>query len=133
MFSLRFMLFPTFKIVFGVNKIIPGFFLEKQFFLILNVGNSMKREGGVLNFFLRKTILSHSTFYAIFNIKKEYIEKRPFTYWLNGRWFLQIVDRLVGSLTSLCHSTGHIETMPAREINPFTALTRIRFQFLRTQ
>ena len=20
------------------------------------------------------------------------IEKRPFTYWLNGRWFLQIVD-----------------------------------------
>ena len=28
------------------------------------------------------------------------------------------------SLTSLCHSNGHIETMPAREINPFTALTR---------
>ena len=24
------------------------------------------------------------------------------------------------SLTSLCHSNGHIETMPAREINPFT-------------
>ena len=32
---------------------------------------------------------------------------------------------------SLCHSNGHIETMPAREINPFTALTRIRSQFLR--
>ena len=30
------------------------------------------------------------------------------------------------SLTSLCHSNGHIETMPAREINPFTARTRIR-------
>ena len=30
------------------------------------------------------------------------------------------------SLTSLCHSNGHIETMSAREINPFTALTRIR-------
>ena len=29
------------------------------------------------------------------------------------------------SLTSLCHSNGHIETMQAREINPFTALTRI--------
>ena len=40
---------------------------------------------------------------------------------------------LVWSLTSLCHSNGHIETMPAREINPFTALTRIRSQFLRTQ
>ena len=37
------------------------------------------------------------------------------------------------SLTSLCHSNGHIETMPARKINPFTALTRIRYQFLRTQ
>ena len=37
------------------------------------------------------------------------------------------------SLTSLCHSNGHIETMPAREINPFSALTRIRPQFLRTQ
>ena len=37
------------------------------------------------------------------------------------------------SLTSLCHSNGHIETMPAREFNPFTALTRIRSQFLRTQ
>ena len=37
------------------------------------------------------------------------------------------------SLTSLCHSNGYIETMPAREINPFTALTRIRSQFLRTQ
>ena len=37
------------------------------------------------------------------------------------------------SLTSLCNSNGHIETMPAREINPFTALTRIRSQFLRTQ
>ena len=37
------------------------------------------------------------------------------------------------SLTSLCHSNGHIETIPAREINPFTALTRIRSQLLRTQ
>ena len=37
------------------------------------------------------------------------------------------------SLTSLCHSNGHIETMSAREINPFTALIRIRSQFLRTQ
>ena len=28
------------------------------------------------------------------------------------------------NLTSLCHINGHIETMPAREINPFTALTQ---------
>ena len=43
-------------------------------------------------FFFLKTILSHFTLYAIFNIKKN-IEKLPFTYWLNGRWFLQIVER----------------------------------------
>ena len=46
----------------------------------------------MLIFFFRKTILSQFTFYAIFNIKKNNIEKGPFTYWLNGRWFLQIVD-----------------------------------------
>ena len=46
--------------------------------------------------------------------------------------FNNMVDCLVcWSLTSLCHSNGHIETMPAREINPFTALTGIRSQFLR--
>ena len=28
----------------------------------------------------------------------ENIEKCPFTYWLNGRWFLQIVDRDSGNL-----------------------------------
>ena len=39
-----------------------------------------------------------------------------------------IVVVVCWSLTSLCHSNGHIETMPAREINPFTALTRIRTQ-----
>ena len=43
-------------------------------------------------FFFRKSILSDFTFYAIFSIEKKYIEKCPFTYWLNGRWFLQIVQ-----------------------------------------
>ena len=74
MFSSRFMLFPTLKKKkIGVKKIRGG-------------------GGGVFIFFFRKTILSHFTFYAIFNIKKNNIEKCPFTYWLNGRWFLQIVD-----------------------------------------
>ena len=49
-------------------------------------------------------------------------------HWTAQRWVW-----FVSVLTSLCHSNGHIETMPAREINPFTALTRIRSQFLRTQ
>ena len=30
--------------------------------------------------------------------RKENIENIPFTYWLNGRWFLQIVDRDSGNL-----------------------------------
>ena len=41
-----------------------------------------------MGIFFRKTILSHFTFYANF-----LFEKCPFTYWLNGKWFLQIVDR----------------------------------------
>ena len=73
MFSSRFMLFPTLKKKNWCKKKIRG--------------------GGVLIFFFRKTILSLFTFYAIFNIKKNNIEKCPFTYWLNGRWFLQVVDR----------------------------------------
>ena len=32
----------------------------------------------------------------------------------------------------LCHNNNHIEAMPARELNPFTALSGIRSQFLRT-
>ena len=57
--------------------------------------NSRERKnpgGGIFLFFFRKPILSYFTFYAILNIKKN-IEKCPFTYWLNGRWFLQIVER----------------------------------------
>ena len=54
----------------------------------------------------------------------------------NGYLYVYSTTRGLGwlvcwSLTSLCHSNGHI--VPAREINPFTALTRIRSQFLRTQ
>ena len=71
-FSSRFMLFPTFKKKFGVQKKFRGggvwiFFLEKQFFLI--------------------------SLFMLFSTLKKYIEKCPFTYWLNGRWFLQIVER----------------------------------------
>ena len=52
---------------------------------------------------------------------------------LNHPRFVEWISLVCWSLTSLCHSNGHIETMPARECNPFTALTRIRSQFLRTQ
>ena len=63
-------------------------------------------SGGVF-FFLhcnskKKTLMYisfsfHFVLYVIFNIKFLFflgnIEKCPFTFWLNGRWFLQIVDR----------------------------------------
>ena len=42
-------------------------------------------------FFFRKTIISHLMFSSCF-FSAGNIEKFPFTYWLNGRWFLQIVD-----------------------------------------
>ena len=36
---------------------------------------------------------------------------------------MHVINQLVcWRLTSLRHNNGHIETMPAREINPFTAL-----------
>ena len=44
-------------------------------------------------FFFRKTILSHFTLYAIFNIKKNILKSAPSLKWLNGRWFLQIIER----------------------------------------
>ena len=55
MFSSCFMLFPTLKNKFGVKN------------------NSGGGGGGGWNFLFifRKTIISHFTFYAIFNIKKK--------------------------------------------------------------
>ena len=61
-------------------------------------------------FFFRKTILFHLMFSSCFCMLDLFptflefcyffgnIEKFPFTYWLNGRWFLQIVDRDSGNL-----------------------------------
>ena len=62
MFFTHFMLFPT--------------FLEKK-----NLGIQ------------KKTIISHLMFSSCFFLYAGNIVKCPFTYsWLNGRWFLQIVD-----------------------------------------
>ena len=92
MFSSRFMLFPTLKKNLCKKKFRGGggggcckkiyiFFLEKQLFLISNNFEKFpftywlnSGDGGGVNFFLfffGKTILSHFTFYAIFNIKKK--------------------------------------------------------------
>ena len=44
-----------------------------------------------MDFFLEKQFFLISRFMLFSTLKN--IEKCPFTYWLNGRWFLQIVER----------------------------------------
>ena len=48
--------------------------------------------GGCGFFFLEKQVFLISRF-MLFSTLKINIEKCPFTYWLNGRWFLQVVER----------------------------------------
>ena len=98
-FDIDGMLFEFFMNFLNIekNKILRIFFLQNfmvssRFMLFPTLKKKKKKSWGGCWIFFRKTILSHFTLYAIFNIKKNNIEKCPFTYWLNGRWFLQIVD-----------------------------------------
>ena len=50
---------------------------------------------GIQIFFLKNNYFSFNVFFMFFYAQN--IEKCPFTYWLNGRWFLQIVDIHVGN------------------------------------
>ena len=77
-----------------------------------------------MDLFFRKTIIYNFTFYAIFNIKtlKKNIEKCPFTYWLNGRWFLQIVERdswNLYPLYPLCPCSDFVSQMGGGGCNVF--------------
>ena len=56
---------------------------------------TLKKKIGVK----KNTIISHLMFSSCFFLYAGNIEKCPFTYsyWLNGRWFLQIVDIHVGN------------------------------------
>ena len=48
------------------------------------------------NFFFEKNnYFSFNVFFMF--LYAGHIEKCPFTYWLNGRWFLQIVDIYIGN------------------------------------
>ena len=49
-------------------------------------------------FFFTKTTLSFHVFFTFYYLGGGDIEKCPFTYWLNGRWYLQIVGRDSGKL-----------------------------------
>ena len=87
----------VFKYFFSVFHV---FFV---FYAISNIKKKMfwckkKYLGGVEFFFRKHSFSFQFTFYAIFNINFVFgnIEQCPFIYWLNDRWFLQIVD--IGNL-----------------------------------
>ena len=83
-FDIDGMLFEFFMNFLNIekNKILRIFFSKFHVFFTFHAISNIKKKiknwckkkirggGGVLNFFLEKTILSHFTLYAIFNIKK---------------------------------------------------------------
>ena len=50
-----------------------------------------------LQLLVKWEVVSQNSRYREFYHEIGNIEKFPFTYWLNGRWFLQIVDIHVGN------------------------------------
>ena len=50
-----------------------------------------------LQLLVKWEVVSPNSRYRAFYHEIGNIEKCPFTYWLNGRWFLQIVDMHVGN------------------------------------
>ena len=99
-FDIDGMLFEFFMNFLNIekNKIKLFFSIFQVFFAFHAISNIKKKIGvkkknpGGGGGVWRKTILSHFTLYAIFKINF-FFEKCPFTYWLIGRWFLQIVER----------------------------------------
>ena len=86
--KLNFLFFSIFHVFFAFHTISN---IKKKFGVQKNFGGG---GGGCWIFFFRKTILSHFTFYALKkNILKPPVCPSRLVYCLNGRWFLQIVDR----------------------------------------
>ena len=77
-----FLFFSIFQVFFAFHAISN---IKKKKF-------GIKKKSGGGGVWIFKNNSFWFTFYAIFNIQTN-IEKCPFTYWLNGRWFLQIVER----------------------------------------
>ena len=65
---------------------------KKNFKIFFQCKKIKIRGGGGILIFLEKQLFLISRF-MLFSTLKKNIEKCPFTYWLNGRWFLQIVER----------------------------------------
>ena len=85
------MFFSIFQVFFAFHAIST---LKKKIGvkkIKINPGGGGGGGGVDLFIFLEKQFFLISLF-MLFSTLKKYIEKCPFTYWLNGRWFLQIVD-----------------------------------------
>ena len=97
-FDIDGMLFEFFMIFLNIekNKSLRFFFsLFHVFFAFHAISNIKKKNpggGGGVDFFLEKQFFLISRF-MLFSTLNFFFEKCPFTYWLNGRWFLQIVER----------------------------------------
>ena len=60
------------------------------FYAIYNISRKTNSGNTKKNFFEKSNYFSFNVFFVFFYAGN--IEKCPFIYWLNGRWFFQIVD-----------------------------------------
>ena len=84
----RFMLFSTLKK--NIEKCPFTYWLNGRWFLQIVEKKNPGGRGRVWIFLNQFFLISR---FMLFSTLKKNIEKCPFTYWLNGRWFLQIVER----------------------------------------
>ena len=100
-FDIDGILFEFFMNFLNIEKIIIIFFFSifQVFFTLHAISNikkknwcKQKKNPGGGGGFVEKQFFLISRF-MLFSTLKKNIEKCPFTYWLNGRWFLQIVER----------------------------------------
>ena len=91
MFFSHFMLFPTFleKQIWEYKAIISHLMFYSCFFCMLEKYCKVPLH---LQLLVKWEVVSPNSRYREFYHEIGNIEKCPFTYWLNGRWFLQIVD-----------------------------------------
>ena len=83
--------FPIFQVFFAFHAISN---IKKKMWCRTKKNPGGGGGGGVdFFFFLENQFFLISRFMLFSTLKKKYIEKFSFTYWLNGRWFLQIVER----------------------------------------
>ena len=88
MFFSHFMLFPTFLENLGIQNNYFSFNVFFVFFFKVPLH---------LQLLVKWEVVSPNSRYREFYHEIGNIEKFPFTYWLNGRWLLQIVDIHVGN------------------------------------